>query len=678
MFVPRSVSKGGGKKPSLAKKATIMYRDKNVTCTSTQQSEEQRHGQSTSVSCIKETEQTKETVSQHSNLEGDSEISSDRKSFAIPNISTEVHPSTPDITTEHIDSVSSLAEELTHDPDLHIPNKDTNLHLPNNDVAEDDVISYSKDQRWPEHGEPVCIMCGRYAEYICEQTDVDICSLECKAKHLAKRNEPVLPIETKTAENLEREKSEESVSDRLAMSELNLYVYKDHEEIIKLREEQVEELRTQLGIKIRGSDVPKPILEFRHLSLQDKLNANLQHAGYELPTAVQMQVIPTFLSHRDMMVSAHTSTGKTVSFLLPSIVHIHNHMTCSPGNRQPLVLVLSPTRELCMQIEEQAKELMQGLPRMKTALLVGGLPMPPQLYRLRKGVQFVVATPGRLRDIIDQEGILLSSLKIVVIDEVDTMLHMGFQEQVMNILKDCPETVQTMLCSATIPHSIEKMASMLLANPVYVSVGEPSMPNEAVRQIIIWVEEPSKKKKLYSILQDPKYFKPPMVVFVESRVGADLLAASVYKVCGLNCLALHGEKQQKDRSSILQQFLDGDIPVLVCTGLVGRGIDFPKAKMAINFDMPTTTEQYIHQVGRAGRLGERGMSITFINNGSKYLFVDFVRMLQSQNVTMPTELMNSSHLHHQQQKRKLHSYYQHRKQKGKKRKGQQADDSDSD
>ncbi|XP_070542585.1 probable ATP-dependent RNA helicase DDX59 [Ptychodera flava] len=539
----------------------------------------------------------------------------------------------------------------------------------NSDASDDEaeaIISYSKDQRWPEPGEPVCIMCGRYAEYICEQTDVDICSLECKAKHLAEMEDERPPTEPSDGND--------TLTD---VDGTDIYKYEEHEEIKQLRDDQIEELRSQLGIRIKGNSVPRPVLEFRHLQLTDKLKENLEKGGYELPTAVQMQVIPAFLCHRDMMVCAHTSTGKTVSFLLPTIVHILNHMTYNPGTHDPLGLVLSPTRELCMQIEDQAKELMKGLPRMKTALLVGGLPLPQQLYRLKKGVQLVVATPGRLRDILAKEGISLSLLKVVIIDEVDTMFHMGFQEQVTDILKDVPDNVQTMLCSATIPAAIEKMASVSLANPIYVSVGEPSMPNEAVKQIIIWVEEPSKKKKLYSILQDPKYFKPPLVVFVESRVGADMLAAAVYKVCGIHCLALHGDKQQIDRTAILQKFLDGDIPVLVCTGLVGRGIDFPKVKMVVNFDMPTTTEQYVHQVGRAGRLGERGTCITFINNGSKYLFVDFTAMLHTQNVPMPPELANSPHLHHQKEKRKIH--HQHRKHwTGKRKKGRWGDDSDSD
>ncbi|XP_077863689.1 putative ATP-dependent RNA helicase DDX59 [Saccoglossus kowalevskii] len=543
-----------------------------------------------------------------------------------------------------------------------------NSNVVSDDVgSKDDVISYRKDQRWPMPGEPVCVMCGRYAEYICDQTDTDVCSLECKGKHLADVGMPILPIDndnkckdvTQTS-NSDTHPPSFSLHSTIAQDTLSsvvtehtlIYSYKEHDEIKRLSNEQVDELKVQLGISIRGIEVPRPILEFRHLSLPEKLSSNLHSAGYESPTAVQMQVLPVFLCQRDTMVCAQTSSGKTLAFLLPIIIHIQNHMTSNPACHVPLALILAPTRELCMQIEDQAKELMQGIPRMKTSLLVGGLPMPTQLYRLSKGVQLIVATPGRLKDILDRGGVILESLQVVIIDEMDSMLHMGFQEQVLDILKHAPDDVQTMMCSATIPSAIEKMASSLLSNPVYVSLGKPSMPNEAVRQIILWVEEPSKKKKLYSILQDPKYFKPPMVVFVESRVGADFLAEAIHKICGVNCLALHGEKQQSDRTFILQQFLDGNIQVLVCTGLVGRGIDFPKVKLVINFDMPSRIEQYVHQVGRASRLGERGTTITFINNGCKYMFADLVKMLESQQVPLPAQLLNSPHLLQQRDKRK--------------------------
>jgi len=246
----------------------------------------------------------------------------------------------------------------------------------------------------------------------------------------------------------------------------------------------------------------------------------------------------------------------------------------------------------------------------------------------------------------------LTSVKIFVLDEVDTMLQMGFEQQVQEVIEKLPEKKQVLMFSATIPSSIESMAAKMLVNPVYVSVGSPSVPNASVKQIVLWVEDKSKKKRLFSILQDSRHFKPPVVVFVVSKIGADMLAEAVRKVCNLHCLSMHGDKSQSERSQVLESFLAGECPVLVCTALLGRGIDLPNVSQVINFDMPTSVEEYIHQVGRAGRLGSTGWALTFINNTSKHVFIDLVETLQPLAVTLPQELLNSPYLLQQKQRSK--------------------------
>ncbi|NP_001336730.1 putative ATP-dependent RNA helicase DDX59 isoform X2 [Homo sapiens] len=458
--------------------------------------------------------------------------------------------------------------------------------------SEEPVKSFSKTQRWAEPGEPICVVCGRYGEYICDKTDEDVCSLECKAKHLLQVKEKE---EKSKLSNPQKADSEPE-------SPLNAsYVYKEHPFILNLQEDQIENLKQQLGILVQGQEVTRPIIDFEHCSLPEVLNHNLKKSGYEVPTPIQMQMIPVGLLGRDILASADTGSGKTAAFLLPVI------MRALFESKTPSALILTPTRELAIQIERQAKELMSGLPRMKTVLLVGGLPLPPQLYRLQQHVKVIIATPGRLLDIIKQSSVELCGVKIVVVDEADTMLKMGFQQQVLDILENIPNDCQTILVSATIPTSIEQLASQLLHNPVRIITGEKNLPCANVRQIILWVEDPAKKKKLFEILNDKKLFKPPVLVFVDCKLGADLLSEAVQKITGLKSISIHSEKSQIERKNILK-------------------------------------------IGRVGRLGQNGTAITFINNNSKRLFWDIAKRVKPTGSILPPQLLNSPYLHDQKRK----------------------------
>ncbi|XP_059136776.1 probable ATP-dependent RNA helicase DDX59 [Peromyscus eremicus] len=501
--------------------------------------------------------------------------------------------------------------------------------------SEEPVKSFSKTQRWAEPGEPVCVVCGRYGEYICDKTDEDVCSLECKAKHLLQVKEEE---ESLKASSPQRAASQpESPLDAF-------YVYKEHPFIVTLREDQIETLKQQLGISVQGQEVARPIIDFEHCGFPETLNQNLKKSGYEVPTPIQMQMIPVGLLGRDILASADTGSGKTAAFLLPVIIRALFE------DKTPSALILTPTRELAIQIEKQAKELMSGLPRMKTVLLVGGLPLPPQLHRLRQHVKVIIATPGRLLDIIKQSAVSLGGIKIVVVDEADTMLKMGFQQQVLDVLENIPGDCQTILVSATIPGSIEQLADQLLHNPVRIVTGDKNLPCPSVRQIVLWVEDPGKKKKLFEILNDKKLFKPPVLVFVDCRLGADLLSEAVQKVTGLNSTSIHSEKSQVERRDILKGLLEGDYEVVVSTGVLGRGLDLVNVKLVVNFDMPSSMDEYVHQVGRVGRLGQNGTAITFINNNSKRLFWDIAKRVKPTGSILPPQLLNSPYLHEQKRK----------------------------
>lgn len=500
---------------------------------------------------------------------------------------------------------------------------------------EEPVKSFSKTQRWAEPGEPVCVVCGRYGEYICDKTDEDVCSLECKAKHL---------LQVKEEEESLKASSPQRAASHPESPLDAFYVYKEHPFIVTLREDQIETLKQQLGISVQGQEVARPIIDFEHCGFPETLNQNLKKSGYEVPTPIQMQMIPVGLLGRDILASADTGSGKTAAFLLPVIIRALFE------DKTPSALILTPTRELAIQIEKQAKELMSGLPRMKTVLLVGGLPLPPQLHRLRQHVKVIIATPGRLLDIIKQSAVSLSGIKVVVVDEADTMLKMGFQQQVLDILENIPGDCQTILVSATIPGSIEQLADQLLHNPVRIVTGDKNLPCPSVRQIVLWVEDPGKKKKLFEILNDKKLFKPPVLVFVDCKLGADLLSEAVQKVTGLNSTSIHSEKSQVERRDTLKGLLEGDYEVVVSTGVLGRGLDLVNVKLVVNFDMPSSMDEYVHQVGRVGRLGQNGTAITFINNNSKRLFWEVAKRVKPTGSLLPPQLLNSPYLHEQKRK----------------------------
>ncbi|XP_077463210.1 putative ATP-dependent RNA helicase DDX59 isoform X2 [Stigmatopora argus] len=509
---------------------------------------------------------------------------------------------------------------------------------------EEPVKSFKKNQRWAEPGDPICVMCGRYGEYICDSTDSDVCSLECKGLHLAK-----LGLRTGAEVFYQKETNADKESLQVQLTTTN-YSYKEDLFISGLSDLQVSHIKEELGIETQGRDVSRPIIEFEHCGFPATLNANLKLAKYVAPTPVQMQMVPVGLAGRDVIASADTGSGKTIAFLLPVVLMAMKDHNRSVGS--PVALILTPTRELAIQIERQAKEVVIGLSNMRTALLVGGMPLPPQLHRLKRSIKIVIATPGRLLEILKQKAVKLENVKTVVVDEVDTMLKMGFQQQVLEVLDHVPEDHQTLLASATIPAGTEELAGRLLLDPIRISVGVKNQPCADIRQILLWVEERSKKKKLFEILNDNKLYQPPVVVFVDCKLGADLLCEAVATVMGLNTVAIHSDKSQLERNSILKGLLGGDFEVVISTGVLGRGLDLANVRLVVNFDMPNTMDEYVHQVGRAGRLGHRGTAITFLNNNNKRLFLSVVNRVKPTGTILPPQLLNSPHLHEQQRRKK--------------------------
>ncbi|RIA84711.1 P-loop containing nucleoside triphosphate hydrolase protein [Glomus cerebriforme] len=515
-------------------------------------------------------------------------------------------------------------------------------------VQEEPVKEYSYQQRVAFAGESICMICGKYGEYICDETDHDVCSLECKKI------------------DIERVKSREIIQ-QSSLFHAQLTGYTSHMVINSLTEFQIQSILTRNQINVQGKNIPKPILSFTQCNLPTKVMENLQTVGYTQPTSIQMQTIPTALIGRDILASGQTGSGKTASFLIPIISHCYSLSQCYEGKNGPYAIILAPTRELCYQIESLAKNLIRGLLNMKTALLVGGLPMPNQVHRLKQGIQIAIATPGRLIEILNQHDKepLLNNIHMFVLDEVDMMFKMGFEKQVKEIINKLPLPTtslqrQTLMFSATIPENIEKLAKSLLKDHIRIIVGvsvrknksknlddslSNSIPNIPVKQTVLWVENKSKKKQLFSLLNDPKYYKPPIVIFVESRMGADLLSQAIEKKCNVRSVSIHGDKSQEERMMILQSFLNGEYDIIVSTGVLSRGLNLPDVKMIINFDMATSVDEYVHQVGRAagnessGNYGlSSGWGITFINEDHKHLFKKFVSLLKAQPAGRVTPL----------------------------------------
>ncbi|CAJ2637419.1 unnamed protein product [Trifolium pratense] len=501
-----------------------------------------------------------------------------------------------------------------------------------NDV-ENDVKLSSKDQRDALPGEPMCIICGRYGEYICDETDDDVCSLECKQSVLCR-----ISKSSSHVGGLPPPK-------KLPAADECFYVGDTNNKLgtASLGGDQIqaELLRKKLDIHVKGV-VSAPVMSFNSCNLPDKLLHNIEAAGYEMPTPVQMQAIPAASMGKNMIVLADTGSGKSASFLIPIISRCVSHrLTYVSDKKKPLAMVLTPTRELSIQVEEHAKLLGKGLP-FKTALVVGGDAMARQLYRIQQGVELIVGTPGRLVDLLTKHEIDLDDITTFVVDEVDCMLQRGFRDQVLQICTALSQP-QVLMFSATMSDDLEKMANSLAKDTVVITVGEPNRPNKAVKQLAIWVESKQKKQKLFDILTSQKHFKPPIVIYVGSRLGADLLANAITVSTGIKSVSIHGEKSMTVRREIMQSFMVGEFPVIVATGVLGRGVDLLGVRQVIVFDMPNSIKEYVHQIGRASRMGEEGQAIVFVNYENRNVFAELVDVLKSGAAAIPRELMNSQY-----------------------------------
>jgi ATP-dependent RNA helicase RhlE len=364
-------------------------------------------------------------------------------------------------------------------------------------------------------------------------------------------------------------------------------------------------------------------LTFDQLSLDDSLVRAVRDEGYETPTPIQQQAIPYVLAGRDLLGIAQTGTGKTAAFALPVLQRLGR----GPTGRRPLrTLVLAPTRELAAQIGESFTNYGRHT-GLTNAVIFGGVGQEAQTRALARGVDVLVATPGRLLDLMEQGHVDLSKLEIFVLDEADRMLDMGFVHDVRKVIARLPSRRQTLLFSATMPDEIVSLSKTLLRDPARVEVAPVATTVEKVRQHVLFVEKADKRRLLAEILNRPGVTRA--LVFTRTKHGANRVAEQLSKD-GIPALAIHGNKSQGARERALAAFKSGTTRVLVATDLAARGIDVESISHVINFDLPNVPEQYVHRIGRTARAGAEGMALSFCDREEVEFLRDIEKLIRQE------------------------------------------------
>lgn len=347
-------------------------------------------------------------------------------------------------------------------------------------------------------------------------------------------------------------------------------------------------------------------MKFENLKLISPILDALKDQNYSEPTEIQVKSIPLVLNGDDVLGSAQTGTGKTAAFAIPIIQHLMNGEQNHLKNRKISSLVVTPTRELAIQIEENFKAYSKYT-HIRSTVIFGGVSQNSQTRALKNGIDILIATPGRLLDLINQGYISLKGIKYFVLDEADRMLDMGFIHDIKKIIQKLPKKRQSLFFSATMPQNIVDLSRQILVNPKKVSVNPVSSAAETIKQFLYMTNKDKKRNLLLHILSDPKLEQ--VLLFSRTKHGANKIVKNLSKK-NINCAAIHGDRNQNQRQKALKDFKDGNIRVLVATDIAARGIDINKLRYVINYDIPNESETYVHRIGRCGRAGEEGIAIS--------------------------------------------------------------------
>lgn len=409
-----------------------------------------------------------------------------------------------------------------------------------------------------------------------------------------------------------------------------------------------------IPVETSGKDVPPPVNTFSEIDLGDAVNLNIRRCKYVKPTPVQRYAIPIALAGRDLMACAQTGSGKTAAFCFPIIggilksrqlqgPRVAQHMP--PRTGFPLALIMSPTRELSIQIHEEAKKFAYQT-GVRAVVAYGGAPINLQLRELERGVDILVATPGRLVDLLERARVSLQMIRYLALDEADRMLDMGFEPQIRRIVQQIdmppPGIRQTLLFSATFPKEIQALAADFLSNYVFLAVGRVGSSTDLIVQRVEYVLETDKRSHLMDLLhaQRANGLQPKQaltLVFVETKKGADSLEHWLY-VNGFPATSIHGDRTQQEREFALRSFRSGKTPILVATDVAARGLDIPHVAHVVNFDLPNDIDDYVHRIGRTGRAGKSGLATAFFNENNASLARPLADLMQEANQEVPAWL----------------------------------------
>ena len=346
---------------------------------------------------------------------------------------------------------------------------------------------------------------------------------------------------------------------------------------------------------------------FSDLGLSQPILQALEEEGYTRPTPIQAEAIPAILSGRDVMGAAQTGTGKTAGFTLPILERLHKGRR--PGHNQIKALVVTPTRELAAQVGANIESYARHLP-IRSVVVFGGVKINPQMMKLRRGTDFLVATPGRLLDLYQQNAVRFDSLEVLVLDEADRMLDMGFLPDIRKIMALLPRKRQNLLFSATFSNDIRQLAKRIVESPVEISVTPKNTTVKAIDQWVCPVDKKRKPALLTRLIQDQQWWQ--VLVFTRTKHGANKLTKHLVEH-NIPSAAIHGNKSQGARTRALDDFKQGKIQILVATDIAARGLDIHQLPVVVNFDLPNVPEDYVHRIGRTGRAGEKGEAISLVS-----------------------------------------------------------------
>lgn len=411
-------------------------------------------------------------------------------------------------------------------------------------------------------------------------------------------------------------------------------------------------LREDFGISVSGGVAPPPLRYWQESPLPSVLLSIIDEIGYQEPTAIQRQTIPLTLAGKDVMGLAETGSGKTAAFILPMITRILRTGSASDETitEGPKGLILAPTRELALQIENEARKFCQPL-GLRCYAIVGGHSMAEQSVHVRKGVDIIVATPGRLRDCLEQHVLALTQCVSLVLDEADRMIDLNFEGDLQFILSCLPEIPsdvrepgrgdlrQTTMFSATMPPPVEKLAKVYLRSPIIVTVGSAGQAAETVEQRLELLKQEAKDSRLLEILRSDG-FDFPIIIFVNQKTSVEFLHRRL-DTLGYRSVALHGGKSQESREAAISSLRARHRDILIATDVAGRGIDIPDVSLVINYDAPKSIEDYIHRIGRTGRMGQTGVAITFLTLEDHEIFYNLRIVAQKASKSaIPSEFLS--------------------------------------